>query len=168
MNIFFNRLQHAYWLAVHTSSFSCSRLYLEIGPSMFKNHGSSYKCVEKVRYLRAAVCRVQFFSKIQPSFLSGTLASKYSAESIIFIFKKVWIIVFARKYMILKYVWMICYQISMLNIYMKKNKRASRSLKKLRTSSLGLLIVTIFIKQKQKLLPWFILKRGDIFNIENL
>ena len=70
--------------------------------------------------------------------------------------------------MILKYVWMICYQISMLNIYMKKNKRASRSLKKLRTSSLGLLIVTIFIKQKQKLLPWFILKRGDIFNIENL
>lgn len=55
--------------------------------------------------------------------------------------------------MILKYVWMICYQISMLNIYMKKKKRASRSLKKLRTSSLGLLIVTIFIKQKQKLLP---------------
>lgn len=55
--------------------------------------------------------------------------------------------------MILKYVWMICYQISMLNMYMKKNKRASRSLKKLRTSSLGLLIVTIFIKQKQKLLP---------------
>lgn len=51
MFFFFYRLQHAYWPAERTSSFSCSRLYLEIGPSMFKDHGSSYKCVAKVCYL---------------------------------------------------------------------------------------------------------------------
>jgi len=86
MNIFY-RLQHAYWLAVRTSSFSCRRLYLEIGPSMFKNHGSSYKCVEKVRYLRAAVCRVQFFPKYNhPFFL--VLKSQNILQRVLFSYLK--------------------------------------------------------------------------------
>lgn len=99
---------------------------------MFKNHGSSYKCVEKVRYLRPAVCRVQFF------FQNTTILS-------------FWYLSFRQKVHDIK----ICLDDLLSNLNVKylyeKNKRASRLLKKLRTSSLGLLIVTIFIKQK--LLP---------------